>query len=81
MTASSGTLRGRSAQAPSSTSKPSTASSKPSARMAVWQALSGPTREEIARRAYELFLERGGEHGHADEDWIQAERELRLGRY
>jgi hypothetical protein len=32
--------------------------------------------EEIARRAYELFLARGGAHGHDLEDWFQAEREL-----
>jgi hypothetical protein len=31
----------------------------------------------IAIRAYQLFLERGGEHGHADEDWQRAEQELR----
>lgn len=36
--------------------------------------------EQIARRAYELFLARGGEHGHADEDWRQAERDIGLGQ-
>lgn len=36
-----------------------------------------PTREEIERRAYELYLARGCRGGHADEDWLQAERELR----
>ena len=30
----------------------------------------------IARRAYELFQARGGEHGHDWEDWFQAEAEL-----
>jgi hypothetical protein len=30
----------------------------------------------VARRAYELFLERGGLHGYDVEDWLQAEREL-----
>jgi len=35
-----------------------------------------PTNEAVARRAYELFLERGGEHGHDVEDWLRAEREL-----
>jgi Protein of unknown function (DUF2934) len=39
-----------------------------------------PTREQIARRAYELFLARGGAHGHHEQDWFQAERELKLGR-
>lgn len=36
--------------------------------------------EKIALRAYELFLARGGAHGHAAEDWLQAERELRQAR-
>ena|SRR5205085_8123521 len=36
--------------------------------------------EQVARRAYELFIERGGEHGRHDEDWQRAERELRGGR-
>jgi hypothetical protein len=35
------------------------------------------SQEEIARRAYELFLARGGEPGHEQEDWLQAESELR----
>jgi hypothetical protein len=35
-----------------------------------------PSQEEIARRAYELYLERGGD-GNEVEDWLQAERELR----
>ena len=34
-----------------------------------------PTHEEIARRAYEFYLARGGEHGHAEEDWARAESE------
>lgn len=33
-------------------------------------------RDQIARRAYELYLARGGAHGHAEEDWLSAEREL-----
>ena len=39
-----------------------------------------PSQEEIARRAYELFLARGGEHGHHEEDWQRAERDLRSAR-
>jgi hypothetical protein len=31
---------------------------------------------DIAQRAYELFLSRGGTHGHDFDDWIQAKREL-----
>ena len=30
----------------------------------------------IGRRAYELFEARGREHGHDQEDWLDAEREL-----
>lgn len=32
--------------------------------------------EEIARRAYEIFLIRGAGHGRDLEDWLQAEREI-----
>jgi hypothetical protein len=35
-----------------------------------------PTQDEIAARAYQLYLERGCEDGHADEDWLMAEEEL-----
>jgi hypothetical protein len=36
-----------------------------------------PTHEEIAARAYELYLSRGSEEGHEEEDWLLAEAELR----
>lgn len=39
--------------------------------------VSGPTPDEIAQRAFELFLARGGQHGRHEEDWLSAERELR----
>lgn len=32
--------------------------------------------KRIALRAYELYLQRGGADGHAEEDWLQAEREI-----
>ena len=35
-----------------------------------------PTHDEIAARAYQLFLERGREPGHELDDWLQAEYEL-----
>jgi HSP20 family protein len=35
-----------------------------------------PVQLAIARRAYELFEKRGGEHGHDWEDWFRAESEL-----
>ena len=34
------------------------------------------TGERIAKRAYELFLARGGMHGYHMEDWLAAEREI-----
>ena len=36
-----------------------------------------PSRDEIAKRAYEIFAGRGRIGGRETEDWIQAERELR----
>lgn len=33
-------------------------------------------RERVAYRAYELYVARGGQHGHALEDWLEAEQEL-----
>lgn len=39
-------------------------------------AKTAPTHEEIALRAYEIYLERGGAPGDALEDWTRAEREL-----
>jgi hypothetical protein len=38
---------------------------------------SEPTHDDIARRAYQLYENRGGEHGRNLEDWFQAELELR----
>jgi hypothetical protein len=35
-----------------------------------------PADEEIAQRAYELYLARGGEDGHDLEDWLEARRQL-----
>ena len=38
---------------------------------------SEPTHEEIAARAYELYLGRGSLDGYSEEDWLLAEAELR----
>ena len=35
-----------------------------------------PTDNDIARRAYQLYVQRGGQHGHDFDDWLVAEREL-----
>jgi hypothetical protein len=43
------------------------------------QALSvgtSPGHAEIARLAYEMYVERGSDHGHDVDDWLQAEHRL-----
>jgi hypothetical protein len=37
----------------------------------------GRERDEISRRAYERYVERGREDGRDQEDWFEAEREAR----
>src|SRR5262245_41943741 len=36
-----------------------------------------PSRDDVARRAFELYCQRGCEDGHDVQDWLQAEQELR----
>jgi Protein of unknown function (DUF2934) len=36
-----------------------------------------PTVDDIRRRAYQRYLERGGNHGQHFDDWLEAEKELR----
>ena len=40
-------------------------------------ATGGLERDEVAQRAYELYIARGCQHGYDLEDWLVAERELR----
>jgi hypothetical protein len=37
-------------------------------------------REEIAKLAYGYWLERGGQHGSPEQDWLRAEKEFRRRR-
>ena len=39
---------------------------------------SEPSEEDIRMRAYHRYLERGGGHGMDFEDWLEAEREVKL---
>jgi hypothetical protein len=39
-----------------------------------------PSPDQIRERAYQRYLERGGNHGMHFEDWLEAERELKTGR-
>ncbi|GAC1342499.1 MAG: hypothetical protein NVSMB23_15260 [Myxococcales bacterium] len=43
------------------------------------QARQQPSQDQIAKRAYQIFQARGGQHGRHAEDWKQAEQELKLG--
>ena len=36
--------------------------------------------DDVARRAYDRFVSRSGEHGHDVDDWLSAERELLVGQ-
>ena len=38
--------------------------------------MNNRTSEDVAHRAYELFLSRGGQHGRDLDDWLEAERQL-----
>ena len=42
----------------------------------VAEVLDAPTNDEIAVRAYELYLDRGAADGADLDDWLNAEREL-----
>jgi hypothetical protein len=39
-------------------------------------AISKPTQDNIATRAYQIYLERGATPGDPMQDWLRAEREL-----
>jgi hypothetical protein len=41
---------------------------------------SEPSEEDIRMRAYQKYDERGGTHGYAVNDWIDAEQDLRESR-
>jgi hypothetical protein len=38
--------------------------------------LKVPTTQQIEQRAYEIYVERGGQDGRSLEDWLAAEKEL-----
>jgi hypothetical protein len=44
------------------------------------QAMPDVENEDIAQRAYAIYLQRGGFPGAELDDWLQAERELREGK-
>ena len=40
-----------------------------------------PTEDDIRLRAYQRYLERGGEHGADFDDWLEAEKDLKSPRH
>ena len=66
------TVKGEKTSAP----KAVKAGASQTARAASAAVKAAPSHEEIAKRAYELYLARGAEHGHAEQDWARAETEL-----
>jgi hypothetical protein len=38
---------------------------------------SGVSAEDVAKRAYAIYLSRGGNHGADFDDWLEAERQLK----
>jgi hypothetical protein len=60
-----------------STARPKTDRRKKSTTEAESTTITGSiSQADIARRAFELYCGRGGQHGSDVEDWLQAEREL-----
>ncbi len=51
-------------------------SAAPKAKKAPAKTSSKPTHEQIAKRAYEIYLERGCTSGDPMQDWLRAEQEL-----
>jgi hypothetical protein len=56
------------------------AANRRGASSASQSAAAQPDAEAIRRRAYLLYLERGGHHGADFDDWLRAERELKQQR-
>jgi hypothetical protein len=71
-----GTKRKGSKKKKRSTLKARSASTKPRRRPAI-EAQTQDLEVRIRERAYRIFLRRGGAHGEALGDWLQAERELK----
>lgn len=57
--------------------KADVAMSAPDLASAERTAKGAPSNEEIAKLAYQLYVQRGGVNGYHLEDWFEAERQLR----
>jgi hypothetical protein len=58
--------------------KPKVAAKAPTkTKVTVPQQRPQPSHEEISRLAEQFWIERGWQDGHAEQDWLRAEQELR----
>jgi hypothetical protein len=53
------------------------AAAKKTVRTPIALVPAAPAHEQISRRAYEIWVGRGYSQGDPNQDWIQAERELK----
>ncbi len=65
---------------PAAAGKPTGGSTAAVADSEISAADTGPREEDIRLRAYHRYLERGGGHGMDFDDWLEAERELSVGK-
>ncbi len=65
---------------PKSTFKPAPAPAPKAAAPAAKPGKRGPTQDEIATRAFEIYVSEGCREGSDLENWLRAERELRATR-
>ena len=56
------------------------ARSVPSGAPVTSRIAADPDRDEVARRAYQIYLRKGQPEGHDLENWLEAERELKAER-
>jgi len=57
--------------------QPKTRKTKTASTAATAPPSAEPSIDEIRRRAYERYQQRGGNHGRHFDDWLEAEKELR----
>ncbi len=57
--------------------KPKKSAKKAESKVEEIKAVAAPSQEEIAALARKYWAERGWQDGHAEQDWLRAEQELR----
>ena len=69
--------------------KDSEIAQKPTTEFKVWQkssepksppaSITAPTHDDIAKRAYAIYVQQGQSQGHCEANWLEAEQDLRHG--